>query len=110
MYSGTRHLNPVVSGTGTGYSTDVYALNNAESVGFGVEWPAGISAGAYTLEFIPSKDYSGTGATVIGPFAAPTAAQYDCEAVGVAAKFCRVRRTVGLTGTGTPVLHLFIRQ
>lgn len=110
MQSVTRHLNPVVSGTGTGYSTDVYALNNAESVGFGVEWPAGISAGEYTLEFIPSRDWAGTADTAIGPFAAPSAAHYASEAIGVAGKFCRVRRTVGLTGTGTPVLHLFIRQ
>lgn len=110
MYSTTRHLNPTVAGTGTGYSAEVYAINNAESVGFGVDWPATITAGAYTLEFIPTKDYAGAGSTAIGPFAAPSAAQYDSEAVGVAGKFCRIRRTVALTGTGTPVLHLFIRQ
>ena len=109
MYSNTRVLNPTVAGTAVGYS-DLVAINNAESVGFGVDWPVGITEGAYTLEFVPTKPYAGTGSTVIGPFTAPTAAQYDSEAVGVAGRFCRIRRTVALVGTGTPVLYLFIRQ
>lgn len=110
MYSITRDQLATFSGTGTGYSLEVFALNNAESVGLGIEWPVGISAGAYTLEFIPTKTWAGTASTAIGPYAAPTATHYDSEAVGVAAKFCRVRRTVALTGTGTPIVHVLIRQ
>ncbi len=110
MQSNLRRLYPIVSGTGTGVSTEEFALNVGDVVSFGVEWPALITAGAYTLEFIPSVGYAGAGQTAIGPIVAPSAAQFDCEAVTVAAMRCRVRRTVALTGTGTPTLHLFIRQ
>lgn len=107
--SATRKLTVTIA-AGADHSTPV-AINNARSVGFGVTWVAAITDGAYALEFIPTSTFSTShdGTILIGPFAAPSANRYDCDAVGVAAYFCRVKRTTATTGAN-PVFNIFLHE